>query len=73
MTLKEILNNLEMIEGTLDDAFYSLPEYNANEDSKSYVDSARNELYNLKDSLERAVLDGVELSINYGDVVKELG
>ena len=73
MTLKEILNNLEMIEGTLDDAFYSLPEYNANEDSKSYVDSARNELYVLKDSLERAVLDGVELSINYGDVVKELG
>ncbi len=73
MTLKEILNNLEMIEGTLDDAFYSLPEYNANEDSRSYVDSARNELYVLKDSLERAVLDGVELSINYGDVVKELG
>jgi hypothetical protein len=73
MTLKEILNNLEMIEGTLDDAFYSLPEYNANEDSRSYVDSARSELYVLKDNLERAVLDGVELSINYGDVVKELG
>ena len=73
MTLKEIVTELEIIEGQLDDAFYSLPEYNANEDSKSYVDSARNELYNLKDSLERAVLDGVELSINYGDVVKELG
>ena len=53
MTLKEILVELEIIEGTLDDAFYSLPEYNANEDSRSYVDSARNELYGLKDNLEK--------------------
>ena len=65
MTIKEIINELEIIEGTLDDAFYSLPEYNANEDSKSYVDSARNELYNLKDNLERAVLDGAEVTVSY--------
>ena len=41
---KKIINRLEMIEGSLDDAFYSLPEYNANTDSRDYIDSARNEL-----------------------------
>ena len=65
MTIKEILTELEIIEGQLDDAFYSLPEYNANEDSKSYVDSARSDLYVLNDSLERAVLDGAELKVDY--------
>ena len=65
MTIKEILTELEIIEGQLDDAFYSLPEYNANEDSRSYVDSARSDLYVLKDSLERAVLDGAELKVDY--------
>ncbi len=65
MKVKEIISKLEEIEGSLDDAFYSLPEYNANEDSKSYVDSARNDLYVLKDSLERAVLDGAELKVDY--------
>ena len=65
MTIKEIINELEEIEGSLDDAFYSLPEYNANEDSRSYVDSARSELYVLKDNLERAVLDGAELKVDY--------
>ena len=53
MKLKEIINKLEEIEGSLDDAFYSLPEYNANSDSKSYIDSARNELYVLKESIEK--------------------
>ena len=65
MTIKEIINELEIIEGQLDDAFYSLPEYNANEDSRSYVDSARNDLYVLKDSLERAVLDGADVMVSY--------
>ena len=65
MKYQEIISKLEEIEGSLDDAFYSLPEYNANEDSKSYVDSARNELYNLKDNLERAVLDGAEVTVSY--------
>ena len=53
MTLKEIINKLEEIEGSLDDAFYSLPEYNANTDSKDYIDSARSELYCLKGEIEK--------------------
>ena len=64
-TIKEIINELEVIEGQLDDAFYSLPEYNANEDSRSYVDSARSELYVLKDNLEKAILDGAEVTVAY--------
>jgi hypothetical protein len=57
MKLKEIINKLEMIEGSLDDAFYSLPEYNANTDSRDYIDSARNELYCLKEDIEKVVSD----------------
>ena len=56
MTLKEIINLLENIEGSLDNAFYSIPEYDCNSDGRSYVDSARDELYNLKDSIEKALL-----------------
>jgi hypothetical protein len=52
MNKKEIINKLELIEGSLDDAFYSLPEYNANSDSRDYIDSARNELYCLKEDIE---------------------
>jgi hypothetical protein len=55
--LKEMLKSLESMEGSLDDAFYSLPEYNANTDSRSYIDSARDDLYNLKDDIERTILD----------------
>jgi hypothetical protein len=54
MKFKEIINKLEMIEGSLDDAFYSLPEYNANTDSRDYIDSARNELYSLKEDIEKS-------------------
>ena len=57
MKFKEIINKLEMIEGSLDDAFYSLPEYNANTDSRDYIDSARNELYCLKDEIEKVISD----------------
>ena len=57
MKLKEILNMLEEIEGALDDAYYSLPDWDGNSDGKSYVDSARNELYCLKDDIERSILD----------------
>ena len=62
MKFKEIINKLEMIEGSLDDAFYSLPEYNANTDSRSYLDSARNELYTLKEELEEVKRE-VELNV----------
>jgi hypothetical protein len=65
MKVKEIINKLEEIEGSLDDAFYSLPEYNANTDSRDYIDSARNELYVLKESIEKSNLE------NYEDFTEE--
>ena len=65
MKFKEIINKLEEIEGSLDDAFYSLPEYNANTDSRDYIDSARSELYVLKESIEKSNLE------NYEDFTEE--
>ena len=53
MKYKEILDKLEEIDGSLDDAFYSLPEYNANTDSRDYIDSARTELDYLKYVIEK--------------------
>jgi len=60
MKFKEIINKLEMIEGSLDDAFYSLPEYDSNVDSRDYIDSARNELYCLKEDIEKSELNFIE-------------
>ncbi len=60
--LKEMLKSLESMEGSLDDAFYSLTEYNANIDSSSYLDSARNELYTLKEELEEVKRE-IELDV----------
>jgi hypothetical protein len=60
--LKEMLKSLESMEGSLDDAFYSLPAYDANIDSRSYLDSARNELYTLKEELEEVKRE-VELNV----------
>jgi|TARA_B100001778_G_C18101174_1_gene411833 hypothetical protein len=57
MDYQKILNMLIEIEGQLDDAYYSLPDYNANMDSQSYIDGARSDLYNLKDEIERKMLD----------------
>jgi len=57
MNYEAILNTLQEIEGHLDDAYYSLPEWNGNLDGRSYIDSARNDLYNLKDEVERKILD----------------
>ena len=54
MKYQEIISKLEEIEGSLDDAFYSLPEYNANVDSRDYIDSARSELYCLKEDIEKS-------------------
>ena len=53
MKFKEIISKLEEIEGSLDDAFYSLPEYNANTDSRDYIDSARTDLDYLKYVIEK--------------------
>ena len=68
MTLQEIISELEMIEGQLDDSFYSLPEWDGNSDGRSYVDSARNDLYVLKDYIEKALLEGAELTVQYEDI-----
>ena len=57
MEYKKILLALELIEGELDDASNQLPDYNANSDAIVSIDCARNELYCLKDDIERAVLD----------------
>ena len=54
---QKILNMLTEIEGQLDDAYYSLPDYNANSDSQSYIDGARCDLYHLKDEIEKTILD----------------
>ena len=55
--LKEILDKLIEIEGQLDDAMNTLPEYNANVDSQGYIDGARCDLYYIKDEIEKAILD----------------
>ena len=57
MTLKEILSRLELIEGELDDATNTLPDWDGNIDSRGYVDGAKCELYHLKDDIERMILD----------------
>ena len=63
--LREMLKSLESMEGSLDDAFYSIPEYDCNSDGRSCVDGARDELYNLKASIEKALLNGAELAVQY--------
>ena len=57
MTREKILEVLIEIEGQLDDAVNTLPEYNSNVDARGYIDGARNELYCLKDDIERFILD----------------
>ena len=57
MDYNKILEMLMEIEGELDDAFYSLPEYDSNSDSKSYIDGARCTLYHLKDEVEKKILN----------------
>lgn len=61
MQYKQILETLIIIEGELDDAVNQLPEYNANTDTRGSIDGARCELYNLKDEIERAILNENQL------------
>ena len=56
MKYEKILLALELIEAELDDATNQLPEYNANSDAQVSIDCAKNELYCLKDDLEKAIL-----------------
>ena len=57
MDYKQKLNQLTIIEGQLDDAMNTLPEYNANVDSQGYIDGARCDLYYLKEEVEKAIVD----------------
>jgi len=57
MDYNKILEMLMEIEGELDDAFYSIPDYNANSEGKSYIDGARCTLYHLKDEIEKKILN----------------
>tara|TARA_B100000424_G_C22507394_1_gene292882 strand:- start:43 stop:246 length:204 start_codon:yes stop_codon:yes gene_type:complete len=57
MDYQKILDMLIEMEGELDDAYYSLPDYNANSDSQSYIDGARCTLYHLKDEIEKTILN----------------
>lgn len=61
MTKEKILEMLIEIEGDLDDAFYSLPEYNANVDSQGSIDGARCTLYHLKDEIEKSIITDKKL------------
>jgi len=61
MDYEKILEMLMEIEGELDDAYYSLPEYNANSDSQSYIDGARCTLYHLKDEIEKSIITDKQL------------
>ena len=56
MKYEKILLALELIEAELDDASNQLPEYNANSDAQVSLDCAKNELYCLKDDLEKAII-----------------
>ena len=76
MDYKKILDMLIEMEGELDDAYYSLPDYNANSDSQSYIDGARCTLYHLKDEIEKSILnsnkelmgpDGLPLNFPFND------
>lgn len=53
MNKSDIVKVLETIEGQLDDAYSTLPEYNANSEGKSYIDGARCDLYYLKEEIEK--------------------
>ena len=50
---KEILELVYTLESELDDSYYSIPEYQSTSDALSYVDSARCELYSLRDDIEK--------------------
>jgi hypothetical protein len=76
MDYQKILDMLIEMEGELDDAYYSLPDYNANSDSQSYIDGARCTLYHLKDEIEKSILnsnkepmgpDGLPLNFPFND------
>ncbi len=70
MSNEKILLALNLIEGELDDASNQLPDYNANSDAQVSLDCAKNELYCLKDDIEKAILD--ENRVISGDELEEV-
>ena len=57
MTNKEIYDIIVEIQGQLEDAYYQLPDYNANSSGKSSLDGARCDVSYLLDEVERTILD----------------
>ena len=55
--LKELYDLVIDIECELDDAYYAIPEYDCNSDGKSNIDGARCSVYNLKDVIEKAIVE----------------
>ena len=55
--LKELYDLVIDIECELDDAYYAIPEYDCNRDGKSNIDGARCSVYNLKDVIEKAIVE----------------
>ena len=53
--MKEILELLNRLECELDDATNTLPDYNANTDSRGYIDSGKNTIYVIIDKIEKLV------------------
>lgn len=67
--LKEILDRLVDIECQLDDAYYNLPEYDANSEGKGYIDGARCDLYHLKDEIEKTILESQKENVSLDEVM----
>ena len=72
--MKEILELLNTLECELDDATNTLPDYNANTDSRGYIDSGKNTLYVIIDKIEKkqGTGEGCWNDINLDIKVKEL-
>ena len=62
--LKELLDLMYSLEGELDDAYYSIPDWEKNSDSKSYIDGARCTLYELKSQMEKMKRDVEEVTMD---------
>ena len=62
--LKELLDLVYNLEGDLDDAYYSIPDWEKNSDSKSYIDGARCTLYELKSQMEKMKRDVEEVTMD---------
>ena len=61
MTKEKILEVLIEMECELDDAYNSLPDYNANVSSQGSIDGARCTLYYLKDEIEKSIITDKKL------------